>query len=533
MNPLAPTPVTRRAYWIGAAILVAYAIVRLATLPSNPRDINGYSHDGAYLTIVAQNLVSGRGFVLDALWMVFLQPASLPMPYHNANPLHPLAMAAVMKASGADAILAGYVLSALASAGLAFAAWFLLRKYAPPWPAFGIGCMVALFPPAWALSWSNMTDELWIALMVAGIAAMLRSERWSMAIWSGVFFGLAWLTRSAASSAIPSVILWMILALGWRKALPRFAALAGVAVAICSPWLIYTAHVWGSPLRSDVGLVASSHLEAKRYDDMTIRVFHEPTPPRSLTVIAREDPVGFVKRVIKGVRPVMISMISDAASMNRIAAIVLLLLAAAALAWRPRSALSPEALALLLYLLVFGGFLTLAGRWAEGRYFLLIHVLVASWLFWTAWQAAADFSRGGRSAAGLAVLALTAVFLAFAARADYRLATFYRDVNPENKEYFAAAQRFDREVAHGATVVVGDHPYFYTITTGAHSACIPQASDDYLFEYMEKYQARYVFLTDFERGFWRPQWASAEAVPSRLRRVASPSGFVAYELTSR
>jgi hypothetical protein len=109
-----------------------------------------------------------------------------------------------------------------------------------------------------------------------------------------------------------------------------------------------------------------------------------------------------------------------------------------------------------------------------------------------------------------------------------RSATFYRE--PDNEEkipYQAAAQTVNQTISHGAPVVVGFHPYLYSIFTGAQSLAIPQSDDNYLLTYMDKYHACCVMLTDQERDFWRPQWRAA--LPPHIVFVRTLDGYNVYK----
>src|SRR6476660_7607524 len=75
--------------WIVWTAVAAYTGLRLVMLPADGVNVKAFGHDGAYLSTLANNLQSGRGYVNDALWLVFLMPEGLPMPFHNANPLYP------------------------------------------------------------------------------------------------------------------------------------------------------------------------------------------------------------------------------------------------------------------------------------------------------------------------------------------------------------------------------------------------------------------------------------------------------------
>src|SRR5436309_14577919 len=90
-----PVASTVREWLLLFAVVIGYLLARMLLVPTRPEFTYAFSHDSGYLADVAANLLSGKGYVDDALWLVFLQPASVPMPYHNANPLFPTLTAAV------------------------------------------------------------------------------------------------------------------------------------------------------------------------------------------------------------------------------------------------------------------------------------------------------------------------------------------------------------------------------------------------------------------------------------------------------
>ena len=89
--------------------------------------------------------------------------------------------------------------------------------------------------------------------------------------------------------------------------------------------------------------------------------------------------------------------------------------------------------------------------------------------------------------------------------------------------YLQLAQQVKRTYTGGAPVVVGKWPYFYSLETSASGLAIPwdhdrARSDRGLLEYMDKYHAPFVLLTDDELKYWRPDWSTS--VPGELEQVA-------------
>jgi hypothetical protein len=175
---------SKRSYLVIALILLFCTYLRILALPADPQHAQGMTHDGSYLTIAAKNLLAGKSFVLDALWLVFSQPDRLPMPYHNSTPLYPTAIAAVARGFHLDVFRAGFLVAALSSAGLIVALTFLPKRYVNRiWPAFILAFLATLFPPVWEFSWVNPTDELWVAF-VAALLCEAKNRAWPR--WPGV-----------------------------------------------------------------------------------------------------------------------------------------------------------------------------------------------------------------------------------------------------------------------------------------------------------------------------------------------------------
>jgi hypothetical protein len=519
--------VSKRGLVFLICIIILYALFRIAALPANPTETRGFTHDGAYLSIAARNLHDGNGFVLDALWPVFAQRGTLPMPCENANPLYPLLMAGVMALFGIAAPQAGFLVSALSSVGLIAAVVFLLRKYVGDlYIVVAIAFAVALFPPVWDSSWVIGPDELWVALMVAFVAALVRSERLAMAAVAGLFFGLAWLTRSAATTVLPGLLVWAPMALGWRKAIPRMVVLAGAAAVVAAPWLIYSKKLWGEPLHSNAAAMTAAHVDSWQYGRMVTRGFHKPTPARPPAEVFKENPGRFVSEWARGIVPVLRELLRSTQGSVGVAVLptggraaslgVLVLLAAIAVLFRPAVLRHPMTISIGAFTAVFVAVLSMGGTWTEGRYFILNHVFFVAWTGVTLYEIAKEYHGRRWPPLYVAGFALAALYIAVLLPiSDYRDASYQRSVNADVAAYAQAARSVNEAITRAAPVVVGDYPYYYSAATKAQALAIPEATDEYLLSFMDRYAATHVVLSEKEREFWRPAWA--ENVPQGLR----------------
>lgn len=510
-------------------VLLIYTIFRIASLPSQPEIAVGFCHDCAYLSMVAKNLMSGKGLVLDALWMVFLQPASLPMPYHNANPLYPIAIAGFSTVFGTDVIRSSFALAALSSAGLAAAlAWLLNHYLRRPGLSFAVAFLAILFPEPWASSWVALTDELCCLLVVLALGTLVRSESRRMAVLTGVLLALAWLTRAAVTLVIPAVMVWMLLMFGWRKTISRGLLLGAAGFIVCLPWFIHNYRTWGNPFRSDNGYLLATHgYYTEAYGIEPPRIWHMPTAPEPLGKMARQHPGVVIRRWLKNLVPFTRIIVSGAAARS-IPALALLVMLTGMLAVRYRRDFwGPEAVAFLVYMAAFYAGLSLIGAYLEPRYMMLGYLLFAVWLFHGILRSALEL-QSQRSPMAITVVAVGGLYIVgFLLPSDYAAATVSRSISTaENEPYSRTARLLNNEVTHGAPTIVGDHPYLYTTFTGAQSLCIPNADDAYLLTYMRKYKAQFILLSDPEREYWRPDWKNGP--PAGISVIRREGAYTLY-----
>jgi hypothetical protein len=523
---------SRRFWALGLLLAIAYALLRIALLPANPEWTVGFSHDSAYLVNVAQNLRAGKGFVLDALLWVFLLPDSLPMPYHNANPLFPILIAA-LNTLGVDFFRAPFLLSAVSGAGLTVAlTWLLTEFFESPWTALGVAWLTALFPPIFTPSLHASTDELWVMLMVAFAAALVRSQGWRMAVLAGILLGLAWLTRAVAILALPGAVVWLFLKMDWRGALQRLAMVGLTAGVVASPWLVHTAIVWGSPWRNDnESFMAINAYSLPAYDNNVERALHSPVAPDGFLATARRHPREVLTKALAGVWPVAREFMRAAAASSHLS---FAFLGAAALLVGLRAGPRIPSIALAAtgaYAVALLGTLFVLGREVEDRYFIFLYALLLPFFFGgLAWECR-QLVQGHRSVTGIAAVALASVYVsALLPTTDLRLAKLGRSPGGVQARCFPVLRQMRQEISKEGPLVVGAKPYYYAAVFGAPALAIPQSDDAFLIRYMRRYHARYLLLSDTEQEYWKPQWTSEAALPVELHVAARIGRYRVYEI---
>lgn len=514
--------------------LLVYVVLRIALIPSAADVTRSLSHDGAYIAIVARNLLAGRGLVNDAIWLVFLEPAALPMPFHNANPLYVLATAGVGAVNGGDVVHAGLVVSVLSSALLVLAVTWLVSYFTTRRVALAVAVMAALFPPIYQLSLAMLPDALCLALSVAFLAAFVRIDtRWTWLV-AGALFGLAWLTRSSATLLLPAAFVYGVLTWGWRRTVIRGAGVGVATLVVVSPWLWHSYTVWGKPLRSDSSFYLLQDIAALKFggtgQDALLRYWHGTTPPPTTRGLLRDDPVWLVEWVLLGIPRVLVVLLTEWTSSMRVAAIALAALMAAAISqlrgvWR-----RPEWIACALLAAAPIGVFAIRSWSVEVRYLALVSLLAAIVLALIVIRALHDVRRGKRGLA-MAVAVVGVVFWAvLVPTADVARTRFMRAPRPERVQQ-QAINRQARDLVGPAPVVVGTSPYYYSYDTRGQALSIPYSDDTYLVRYMNRFGARHILLSDAEMTLWRPEWSPAR-LPAELRVAGRLTGASLLEMRS-
>lgn len=523
-------PLATQAGRIGLPVCaLALLVLRLALLHFTSDLTPAFSHDSGYIAIVARNLLHGKGWVNDASWLVFLQPANLPMPYHNANPLYPLLTATAAKLFGLQVVPAGLLISALADVALLIGAFFLVSYWLKnTWTALIISVAVAIFPPLWKFSLQMLPDTLTLTLLIAGLACFVRAENRWFAAAAGILFGAAWLSRSTASLLGPALAVYAFAVWRWPAALLRLSLAAAAAILVAVPWMIHTAHVWGSPLRSDAPYYVFQDFFARSHGGSIHRYWRSTTLPPTPSELLRTHGVEVITGAVTGIPKVLRAWLQAGWEDQYYPRIVfVILMASVVLIWRRRLT-EPPLLAAAVYCVMQVGVLSLRADSMEPRYLAPLTAMAVLCL--GCGIAALPAQWRPPRAAGYALYLGCAFFAVYIPFQDARL-TWHTALQEDPVN--AARRRIRRSLAetitHQDPVVVFD-PYFFTYDTGAQSLSIPDSDDAYLRSYMDRYHSRWVILSDDEIRFWKPDWQTH--LPPWLHIRAVSGGNTLFERVS-
>jgi 4-amino-4-deoxy-L-arabinose transferase-like glycosyltransferase len=491
--------------WVWPCVCAAALLVlHLILLQFYTAFSSAFSHDSAYIAIVARNLLNGKGLVNDASWLVFLNPACLPMPFHNANPLYPLLTALTAKAFGLSVARAGLLVSALASIGLFLAAFYLVSYWLQSiWSPLLIALAVTFFPAVWQDSLRMLPDSSLLTFLILGLAFFVRADKIPLCIAAGISFGAAWLCRSTASLIGPALAVYAFASWAWPKALLRLALAGVAALAVAAPWLVYTARVWGSPFRSDASYYVFQDFYAKDHGGSIDRYWRSPDPPPPPAQLLRSEGIAIFTHTITGIPKVIRAWLRDGWNQQYLPRIALLLLFVSLAVAGRRYLLTAPVLASLVYGAIQVGVLSLRSDSLEPRYLAPLTALTVLWLgYGVAWIFA---TRRPRRPAAYALIAGCLLLAGYIPLQDAILIHYTAAEDNAVVSRRRVRLSISAAITHLDPVIVYD-PYFYTFDTGAQSLSIPDSSDAYLLRYMERYHSRWIILTADEVRFWKPDW---------------------------
>ncbi|MBM4431337.1 MAG: glycosyltransferase family 39 protein [Chloroflexi bacterium] len=205
--------------------------------------------DAEYYFLLAQNLVRGRGFVLDAIWHFLDNPQGLP---HPAGEFW-LPLTSLIQAS---ALLLGQgyryaqIPQVIMSSMLVVLAFRFTQEISSSNVLAYLAAFFALFGGATVMG-RQVDVDCYATYAFAGSLALYalyrgqKSSAWLCA--SGLFIGLASLTRKDGVLLL-GVLLFYLAYLSWRR-IPysRAAALAAITLfaAVNLPWQMHTWYVFG------------------------------------------------------------------------------------------------------------------------------------------------------------------------------------------------------------------------------------------------------------------------------------------------
>jgi hypothetical protein len=214
----------------------------------------------AYYSTVAQNLATGRGLVVDAIWSYSTPPLTLPRPaFELWQPLASLMAALPMPLFGAS-FASAQLAYAIVGALLAPLTWYVARDAArrlhvPRRRAtilsVGAGVLAAMVGPlvlAAAVPDSSLPYTVIAVAACIALPAALGGERRAI-VALGLLAGLAYLTRlEAAYLAVAFLALGTQVATGWQALLRRGLGVALIAALVALPWWLRNLAVFGTPL---------------------------------------------------------------------------------------------------------------------------------------------------------------------------------------------------------------------------------------------------------------------------------------------
>jgi 4-amino-4-deoxy-L-arabinose transferase-like glycosyltransferase len=494
-------------------------VIRIIAIPSPGFAAGGFTHDSAYIATVADQVRAGHGLVNLALWLVFLQPEKLPMPYHNANPGYPLLVSGVAELLNCDTIRAGLLVSALSNVLLLAGVFFLVNNYSRDWRMpVAASVIVALFPSNFADSLAVLPDGLCTALGVWSLVfATQKKQSWWSPRLAGVLLGAAWLTRSSAALIWLALFWWAFRKFPLGQSV-RFIGLAFAAfLIVISPWLLHTYRVWGSPLRSDANLMILQDYYARSFGGDINAYWRSLSPPPSAGTILKTQLPEFTRFYLHQILRLPYSIVARLTDWRKIYLLPLAGLMIAGLVAARRFWRTFEFQAGLVLVVATLAVLNVRANTFELRYLgpalivaLLLPMVTLNDIF------APASKPYERAIAFMAILCFAGMSLMDVA--------LYRDMTKSSEENIRVRQEVLDVAQYFPGTIIIANPYYFSYYTGRTALSPPVADKNDLLRYMDKYSVRYMALPTANLSYYYPV-DSLEPAIQPVRQVGSLTIF--------
>jgi 4-amino-4-deoxy-L-arabinose transferase-like glycosyltransferase len=162
-------------------------------------------------------------------------------------PVYPVFLALTYAVGGIDLLVVRLVQAGLGAASVVLT-FALARSLTPSRGALAAAAIVAIYPALVLLPVLILSENLFVALVLAGLCLAQRRERYAF-LPAGVALGLATLTRSVGWAAIVGVAVSLVTARQERRRLTRdLAQLAAGCALVMGPWAVRNAALYERPV---------------------------------------------------------------------------------------------------------------------------------------------------------------------------------------------------------------------------------------------------------------------------------------------
>lgn len=280
------TKIEKMKIWRFLLILFVIGFIFKTTLMIYTSEFS-LDHDGARYIDLARNLSSDKGYVSHTIekdssagW-----PDKLPYPVFTKTPLYPILISLFFKYFGANFFSAGMV-------NVIFSSFLPILVFLLAWQITGskkISIMAALLmfanKPIIGHTTRILTEIPYVFFTLLGFIFLTRKNTLTNFGWTGLFLGLAFLTRMEAPILIlPIFYLCLFLKSGFKKSLIQTTIIILIFFATISPWLLRNYNLTGHLFNVNVTNVSSQHLDSGLNYENTARVMKSQNEPFAKTI---------------------------------------------------------------------------------------------------------------------------------------------------------------------------------------------------------------------------------------------------------
>jgi len=240
--------------WFLLSIILSMVIQVIGIISQDPLRVR----DGIEYLSISRNIYEGNGFAVDANLFEDFKPHHEEKPTRMRQPLYPLFLVVFYWFLGENIIIVQ-----ICQIVLNLLSFFLIYRIMfnafqdKLWP--GTLVIVGVYWPVWIWSNAFLTESLFIFLLMLSMYVLQKAiqdrDNMKLFVFTGVLFGLGFLTKVSSLLICVLSFLPILFALGFKKATVRWGLLFLVFLITLSPWFIRNAVSLGdyTPMESNGG----------------------------------------------------------------------------------------------------------------------------------------------------------------------------------------------------------------------------------------------------------------------------------------
>ncbi|MEW6608504.1 MAG: glycosyltransferase family 39 protein [bacterium] len=465
----------------------------------------GIYHDTADYLNLAYNLYTGKGYVNDVWWAMFLKPEQLPRLETLRAPLLPFLLSIIYWLVGVNFFAAKTICIISGSLIPIFTYLISHLLYQSKPVSLLTAILVSVNNLLFHCSIAILTDIPFALLILITFWFLLRgleSYKIHNFILCGVFLGLSYLMRAQGALFVPVVLISLIIKFRIRKSIKPFFYILVCSFLVISPYLYRNWVITGNPLYSTLQRLALQGY----FGDMEF-FWHSVTSPPGFIPFIISHPLKTMNHTIQLFWDIY-SQTPECIFIDPILFVFFIIGILITLSqWRIY-------LPIYLYIIILHCFLSLTSY--EWRYFSSIipfYLLFTSLGFRYLYL---EMNWEGKRYIKYALLVL--ITIPILTNLVTSMANSFKSGDSYFEQSLSVSNFLKKNTKPNEAIMAGVKPYYYTYCTKRQTISFPFCDESTFQSILREYNVKYIALSQNELMYFRKEWLLVKS-PENIKLV--------------